>query len=131
MHDVSLVSASLLRLRGMLLDIRYTDDGFIADALLTLPEERHLTDHEVARQVWRPEQILWIVPPVMARVKTKGLARIPTQQKWTVVRRIGAGLLAEAMMARLRAKNTPPRATTAAPLDTSKWVHARVCFFGT
>jgi hypothetical protein len=115
----------------MLLDIRYTDDGFIADALLTVPEERHLTDREVARQLWRPDQILWVVPPIVARVRTEGLARIPVQQKWTVMRRRGVGLFAEAMMTRLRAKNVPPQVTTAAPLDTSAWVHARVCFFGT
>lgn len=116
----------------MLLDIRYTDDGFIADALLTLPEEQHLTDREVARQLWRPDQILWIAPPIVARVRTEGLPRIPAQQKWTVRRRMGAGLLAEAMMVRLRAQNVPPQATTAAaPLDTSAWVHARVRFFGT
>jgi hypothetical protein len=114
----------------MLLDIRYTDDGFIADALLTGPEERQLTDRDIARQVWRPEQILWIVPPVMARVRTERLARIPAKQKWSVVRRIGSGLLAEAMLCRLRARSGAGRAAHAAALpDPSAWIHARIHFF--
>jgi hypothetical protein len=111
----------------MLLDIRYTDDGFIADALLTGPDERRLTDRDIARQVWRPEQILWIVPPVMARLRTQGLAQIPAEQKWSVVRRIGAVLLAEAMVCRLRARNGADHVRTLP--DRSAWVHARVRFF--
>jgi hypothetical protein len=70
----------------MLIDLQYRDDGFRVDVTLITPEEQALSDTLIARDVWWPDGMNWIVFPVLALPRKRNPPRIPSQQKWTLQR---------------------------------------------
>lgn len=70
----------------MLIDLQYRDDGFRVDVTLITREEQALSDALLAREVWWPDGMDWIVFPVLARLRKRKPPRIPSAQKWTVQR---------------------------------------------
>jgi len=121
----------------MLLDIRYTDDGFAVDAILVQPEEQALSVGEFARQVWRPDRILWLAPPVIAQLRRHDLPQIPARQKYVVTLAPARPALVKAAMRRLRDSDSAHTAVGALWLrrmhdripDIHDWVNAQVRFF--
>lgn len=70
----------------MLIDLKYREDGFRVDVTLITPDEQALSDALIARDVWWPDRMNWIVFPVLALPRTRNLPRIPHSQKWTLER---------------------------------------------
>ena len=70
----------------MLIDLQYRDDGFRVDVTLTTREELALSDTRIARDVWWPDRMDWIVFPVLALPRKRNPPRIPAEQKWTLQR---------------------------------------------
>jgi hypothetical protein len=92
----------------MLIDLQYRDDGFRVDVTLTTRDEQALSDEMIARDVWWPDRMDWIVFPVLALPRKRNPPRIPPQQKWTLERRPSPPTKADAMeMIRLHNQNAP------------------------
>ena len=70
----------------MLIDLQYRDDGFRVDVTLITREEQALSDAQIAREVWWPDRMDWIVFPVLALPRKRNPPRIPAGQKWTLQR---------------------------------------------
>lgn len=70
----------------MLIDLKYREDGFHVDVTLITADEQALSDASIARDVWWPDRMNWIVFPILALPRTHNLPRIPSAQKWTLVR---------------------------------------------
>ncbi len=58
----------------MLIDLQYRDDGFRVDVTLTTREEQALADTLIARDVWWPDRMDWIVFPVLALPRKRNSA---------------------------------------------------------
>ena len=122
----------------MLIDLQYRDDGFRVDVTLTTRDEQALSDEMIARDVWWPDRMDWIVFPVLALPRKRNPPRIPPRQKWTLARRPSPLTKADAMeMIRLHNQNAPAGAQLAesqlAEIARSwqggpAWVLARVDF---
>lgn len=87
----------------MLLDIQYTDDGFIVHALLVDAAERALSDRQLARQVCWPHKIRWVVKPVAAKLRTHALPDMVDDRSWSVTREPANTAAIESAAQRLRA----------------------------
>jgi hypothetical protein len=121
------------------IEIEYTEVGFVAVVILMTAAEQRLTDEQVARHAWWPEQLRFIVPPVLAEPRERGLVALPKGQRFRVSRSpLDASVKAE-IAARLRAANEalPPAArATDAQLQALEadwrngvaWVQATVSF---
>ena len=70
----------------MLIDLQYRDDGFRVDVTLITREEQALSDVLIARDVWWPDRMSWIVFPVLALPRKRKPPRIPSAQKWSLQR---------------------------------------------
>jgi len=122
----------------MLIDLQYRDDGFRVDVTLITREEQALSDAMIARDVWWPDRMNWIVFPVLALPRKRIPPRIPAAQKWTLQRMPSPLQKADAMeMVRLHNQNARPGsqlaeaqlAQIARSWETSPtWVLARVDF---
>src|SRR4051812_21233518 len=122
----------------MLIDLQYRDDGFRVDVTLVTPEEQALSDTQIARDVWWPDRMDWIVFPVLALPSKRNPLRIPAQQKWTLKRMPSALTRDDAVeMVRLHNQNAHPGSQLAeAQLaqvvrswqGSPAWVLARVDF---
>ena len=122
----------------MLIDLQYRDDGFRVDVTLITREEQALTDALIARDVWWPDRMDWVVFPVLALPRRRNPPRIPAAQKWSIQRLPSRLTRDEAMeMVRLHNQNAHPGAQLAearlAEIARSwqsgpAWVLARVDF---
>lgn len=122
----------------MLIDLQYRDDGFRVDVTLITREEQALSDALIARGVWWPDRMNWIVFPVLALPRKRNPPRLPTEQKWTLQRMPSSLKKDEAMeMIRLHNQNALPASQLAeAQLaeiargwqGSPSWVLARVEF---
>jgi hypothetical protein len=122
----------------MLIDLQYRDDGFRVDVTLITREEQALSDALIARDVWWPDRMNWIVFPVLALPRKRNPPRMPSAQKWTLRRMPSPLKRDEAMeMVRLHNQNAHPGAQLAeAQLaeiarswhSSPSWVLARVDF---
>ncbi len=93
----------------MLIDLQYRDDGFRVDVTLITREEQALSDVLIARDVWWPDQMNWIVFPVLASPRKRKPPRIPSEQKWTLQRMPSPLKKDEAVeMVRLHNQNASP-----------------------
>jgi hypothetical protein len=93
----------------MLIDLQYRDDGFRVDVTLTTRDEQALSDALIARDVWWPDRMDWIVFPVLALPRKRKPPRLPAQQKWSVQRMPSPLKKDEAMeMIRLHNQNALP-----------------------
>ena len=81
----------------MLIDLQYRDDGFRVDVTLITREEQALSDALLARDVWWPDRMEWVVFPVLALPRKRNLPRIPDEQQWTIERRPSTLERADAM----------------------------------
>jgi len=70
----------------MLIDLQYRDDGFRVDVTLITREEQALADALIARDVWWPDRMDWVVFPVLALPRKRTPPRIPPEQKWSIQR---------------------------------------------
>lgn len=121
----------------MLLDIHYTDDGFIVEALLVSATERALSDRQLARQVCWPDRIRWIVEPVAAVLRKHALPDIADDRSWSLTREPATPAAIENAAQRLRAALAtcgPVDASTKLELeslftDTREWVGVTLRFF--
>jgi hypothetical protein len=94
------------------IEIEYTESGFIAEIVLMTEAEQRLTDEQVAQHAWWPQQLRFIVPPVLAEPRERGLVALPKGQRFGVARSpLSASVKAE-IAALLRAANAeqPPKA---------------------
>jgi hypothetical protein len=124
--------------RTMLIDLQYRDDGFRVDVTLTSPEEQALSDVQIARDVWWPARMSWLVFPVLALPSKRNPPRIPAEQKWTLQRMPSSLTKADAMeMVRLHNQNARPDTQLAeAQLaqiarswnSSPEWILARIDF---
>jgi hypothetical protein len=122
----------------MLIDLQYRDDGFRVDVTLITREEQALADALIARDVWWPDRMDWVVFPVLALPRKRNPPRIPPQQKWTIQRMPSSLTKDEAMeMVRLHNQNAHPGTQLAearlAEIARSwqsgpEWVLARIDF---
>jgi hypothetical protein len=122
----------------MLIDLQYRDDGFRVDVTLITPEEQALSDALIARDVWWPDRMDWIVFPVLALPRKRNPPRMPAEQKWTLQRMPSSLTKDEAMeMVRLHNQNALPDSQLAEARlaevarswqDSPAWVMARVDF---
>jgi hypothetical protein len=122
----------------MLIDLQYRDDGFRVDVTLITPEEQALSDIVIARDVWWPDRMDWVVFPVLALPRKRNPPRIPTTQKWSIQRMPSSLTRDEAMeLVRLHNQNALPGAQLAeaqlaeiarAWRSGPEWVLARVDF---
>jgi hypothetical protein len=95
----------------MLIDLQYRDDGFRVDVTLITREEQALTDALIARDVWWPDRMDWVVFPVLALPRRRNPPRIPDAQKWSIQRMPSPLTRDEAMeMVRLHNQNALPGA---------------------
>ena len=93
----------------MLIDLQYRDDGFRVDVTLITREEQALSDVLIARDVWWPDQMNWIVFPVLASPRKRKPPRIPSEQKWMLQRMPSPLKKDEAVeMVRLHNQNASP-----------------------
>src|SRR5262249_2608612 len=122
----------------MLIDLQYGDDGFRVDVTLVTPAEQALSDVRIARDVWWPQEMKWIVFPALALPRKRNLPHIPRSQTWTVERTPSPLSRAEASrLIRLHNESAAPGAQLSeAQLaeierswnDGTAWVLARVEF---
>src|SRR4051794_27101825 len=92
----------------MLIDLQYRDDGFRVDVTLITRDEQALSDELIARDVWWPDAMDWIVFPVLALPRKRKPPRIAAEQKWTVQRMPSPLTKAEGMeLIRLHNQNAP------------------------
>jgi hypothetical protein len=122
----------------MLIDLQYRDDGFRVDVTLITREEQALSDASIARDVWWPDRMNWIVFPVLATPRKRNLPSLPAEQQWTL-RRMPSPLQQDEAMKRIRLHNRDARPglrLSEAQLaqieqswhDSPSWVLARVDF---
>ncbi len=88
----------------MLIDLQYRDDGLRIEVTLLTADEQALSDTVIARDVWWPDRLNWIVFPVLALPRKHNLPRIPRAQKWSV-QRIPSPLTLEEAGQRIRLHN--------------------------
>jgi hypothetical protein len=122
----------------MLIDLQYRDDGFRVDVTLITREEQALSDALIARDVWWPDRMDWIVFPVLALPRKRNPPRMPTEQKWSLQRMPSPLTKDEAMeMVRLHNQNALPGSQLAEARlaevvrswqESPAWVLARVDF---
>jgi hypothetical protein len=94
------------------IEIEYTEAGFVAAVILMTTAQQRLTDEQVARHAWWPEQLRFVVPPVLAEPRDRGLVALPKGQRFRVSRSpLEASVKAE-IAARLRAANADLPAAT-------------------
>ncbi|MEJ1965473.1 MAG: hypothetical protein WDO56_29595 [Gammaproteobacteria bacterium] len=123
----------------MFLDIHYTDDGFIVEALLVNAAERALNDRQLVRQVCWPDKIYWVVAPVAARLREHALPDVADDRSWSVTREGARPAAIERARQRLRAALTTGDRVDAADkreleslfTDTQEWIGVTVHFFET
>src|SRR5882724_5247819 len=89
---------------SMLIDLQYRDDALHIEVTLITPDEQALSDTAIARDVWWPDRLNWIVFPVLALPRKHNLPRIPRAQKWSV-QRIPSPLTREEARQRIRLHN--------------------------
>lgn len=93
----------------MLIDLQYRDDGFRVDVTLTTREEQALTDALIARDVWWPDRMDWVVFPVLALPRKRTPPRMPPEQKWSIHRSPSPLTKSDAMeLIRLHNQNAQP-----------------------
>ncbi len=121
------------------IEIEYTDSGVIAEIILMTAAEQRLSDEQVARHAWWPKQLRFVVPPVLAEARERGLVAVPKRQRFRVSRRpLSASVKAE-IAGRLRTANAElPTATQLSETQLqaleadwqrgADWVQATVSF---
>jgi hypothetical protein len=122
----------------MLIDLQYRDDGFRVDVTLTSREEQALSDALIARDVWWPDGMNWVVFPVLASPRKRKPPQLPSAQKWSIHRMPSSLTREDAMeLIRLHNQNARPDSQLAEAqlaqiarswLDGPSWVLARVDF---
>jgi hypothetical protein len=93
----------------MLIDLQYREDGFRVDVTLITPEEQALSDVQIARDVWWPDRMDWVVFPVLALPRKRNPPRIPPEQRWTL-HRMPSLLTKDVAMEMVRLHNQNARA---------------------
>jgi hypothetical protein len=120
----------------MLIDLQYRDDGLRVDVTLITPDEQALSDASIARDVWWPDRMNWVVFPVLALPRNRNLPRIPRFQKWSI-QRTPSPLTPDEARQRIRLHNesAPPGAQLSevalSQIEKSwheSWILARVEF---
>lgn len=122
----------------MLIDLQYRDDGFRVDVTLITREEQALSDTLIARDVWWPDRMDWIVFPVLALPRRRNPPRIPAHQKWNL-QRMPSSLKRDDAMEMIRLHNQNALAGAQLPearlaeiarswQSSPEWVLARVDF---